>query len=435
MIRLSVNEAAKVVIISQLRRIILHFALKKLLFALLFVTLPSVMTRKAFFIAFFLFLVAASFSCGRRRGPSGVVVNTDSIFLDLNKEQVAERARQAEKTFKSLNINGVVLYAEQGRVIYEKAFGYRDLNKRHPDSLRIDDAFQLSSDSKMFTAEAIMLLQAEGKLDYDDDVRKFIPELPYEGITIRMLLTHRSGLPRYDSMADEFWPDRKKPLSNEAMIDLLVKHKPEPYGVPDAVYFYNNINYALLASVVERASRQHFEDFMRERIFEPLGMDHSFIYSMRGDATLSLYMPVEVHGHDMYKNGPVKAQNDYLNGVMGDKIMFSTVEDLWRYNEALDHHLLLPDSLQAMAFMPGSPAWKNEENYGFGWRLTKKYPNIYYHYGWWKGYRSVIIRNAAHRRFLAILCNTTQQISTEVIWDFISDTTAGLPEASLFLYE
>ena len=287
----------------------------------------------------------------------------------------------ADKTFKSLNLNGVVLYAEQGRIIYEKAFGYRDLNKRHPDSLRIDDAFQLSSDSKMFTAEAIMLLQAEGKLDYDDDVRKFIPELPYEGITIRMLLNHRSGLPRYDSMADEYWPDRKKPLSNEAMIDLLVKHKPEPYGVPDAAYFYNNINYALLASVVERASRQHFEDFMRERIFEPLGMNHSFIYSMRGDAAVPLYMPVEVHGHDMYKSGPVKAQNDYLNGVMGDKIMFSSVEDLWAFNEALDHHTLLPDSLQAIAFTPGSPAWKNDENYGFGWRLTMKYPGVYYHYG------------------------------------------------------
>ena len=393
------------------------------------------MNRKSLIISLFVLLAAVLLSCERTRVPKGVVVNTDSIFFDLNKEILEQRAEMADQTFKSLSLNGVVLYAEQGRIVYEKAFGYRDLSKRNPDSLRVDDAFQLSSDSKMFTAEAIMLLQAEGKLGYDDDVKKFIPELPYEGITIRMLLNHRSGLPRYDAMADAFWPDRKKPFSNEAMIDMLAQRMPDPYGVPDAAYFYNNINYALLASVVERVSRQHFEDFLRERIFEPLGMNHSYVYSMREDLSVSLYMPTDVQGHDLYKRGPVKTQNDYLNGVMGDKIMFSTVEDLWIFNEALDRHILLPDSLQAIAFQPGSPAWKNGENYGFGWRLTKEHPGAYFHYGWWKGYRSAVIRDTAHRRFLAVLCNTTQQIPPDIIWDFISDTTAGLPESSLLLLE
>lgn len=393
------------------------------------------MNRKSLIISLFVLLAAVLLSCERTRVPKGVVVNTDSIFFDLNKEILEQRAEMADQTFKSLSLNGVVLYAEQGRIVYEKAFGYRDLSKRNPDSLRVDDAFQLSSDSKMFTAEAIMLLQAEGKLGYDDDVKKFIPELPYEGITIRMLLNHRSGLPRYDAMADAFWLDRKKPFSNEAMIDMLAQRMPDPYGVPDAAYFYNNINYALLASVVERVSRQHFEDFLRERIFEPLGMNHSYVYSMREDLSVSLYMPTDVQGHDLYKRGPVKAQNNYLNGVMGDKIMFSTVEDLWIFNEALDRHILLPDSLQAIAFQPGSPAWKNGENYGFGWRLTKEHPGAYFHYGWWKGYRSAVIRDTAHRRFLAVLCNTTQQIPPDIIWDFISDTTAGLPESSLLLLE
>ena len=349
---------------------------------------------------------------------------------------MAKRAKTAEKVFNNLyrsGLNGVVFYAEQGQVVYEKAFGYRDLCARHKDSLRVEDAFQLSSDSKMFTAEAIMLLKAEGKLDYDDDVRNFIPELPYEGITVRQLLTHRSGLPRYDAMADSFWPDRRKPFSNEALIKMLVERKPEVYGAPDAVYFYNNINYALLASVVERASGQPFEDFMRENIFEPLGMTHSYIYSMRKEETVSLYMPTEVHGHEMYRSGPLKSQNDYLNGVMGDKIMFSTVEDLYKFNQALDAGLLLPDSLQAEAFAPGSKEWKNDENYGFGWRMSKKYPDIYFHYGWWKGYRSAIIRDVRHNRFLAVLGNTTYNIPSEVLWDFISDTSVMLPEAEPWL--
>ena len=389
------------------------------------------MRKTTLLIGFSLLLLALSMSCGRH-GRGDVVINTDSIFYDLNKEKVAQRAMMTDKMFREFaksGMNGVALYAEQGIVVYEEAFGWRDLSKRQKDSLRIDDAFQLSSDSKMFTAMAVMLLQAEGKLDYDDDIRIYIPELPYEGVTVRHLLNHRSGLPRYDAMADKHWPDRKKPFSNEAMIKMLAEKHPEPYGTAGGGYFYNNINYALLASVVERASGQHFEDFMRERIFEPVGMDHSYIYSMRNESAVSMYMPVEAHGHEVYKSGPVKSQNDYLNGVMGDKIMFSTVGDLWKFNQALDTHLLLPDSLQNMAFLPGSPNWKNDENYGFGWRMNKNHPNVYFHYGWWKGYRSVIVRDVAHRRFLAVLNNTTWLIPPDAIWDFISDTTVMLPES------
>lgn len=390
------------------------------------------MTRKALIISFFLLLTASFFSC-RRHGQGNIVINTDSLFFNLNKEIVAKRAKMADKIFTGLShngLNGVVLYAEQGEIVYEKAFGWRDLNTRKKDSIRVDDAFQLSSDSKMFTAEAVMLLKADGKLDFDDDVRKYIPELPYEGITIRQLLNHRSGLPRYDAMADTHWPDRKKPFSNEAMIDMLAEKAPTPYGTPGGSFFYNNINYALLASVVERVSKQHFEDFMRARIFEPVGMTHSYIYSMRGDKEVSMYMPTEVHGHEMYRSGPVKSQNDYLNGVMGDKIMFSTVEDLFLFNQALDANLLLPDSVQAEAFLPGSPEWDKNENYGFGWRMDKEHPYAFYHYGWWKGYRSLIIRDVNHRRFLVILTNTTQLIPGDVAWEFMNDTSVMLPESA-----
>ncbi len=390
------------------------------------------MKRKALLIALLLLVAGSVVLCSRRCGHEVPVLNVDSLFVDMNKIIEAQRAKQADKVFTDLSrngLNGVVLYAEQGKVIYEKAFGWRDLTQRHKDSLRIDDAFQLSSDSKMFTAEAVMLLKADGKLDYDDEVRKHIPEFPYEGVTIRMLLTHRSGLPRYDSMADEFWPDRRKPFSNEVLIKMLIDKKPEPYGQPDGAYFYNNINYALLATVVERVSGQHFEDFMRERVFEPVGMNNSYIFSMRDETEVSMYVPTEVQGHDLYRKGPVKTQNDYLNGVMGDKIMYSTVEDLWRYNQALDAHLLLPDSLQAEAFMPGSPEWKNGENYGFGWRLSQEYPDLYYHFGWWKGYRSAIIRNERLKRFLVVLGNTTFIIPTDVTFGFVVDTSVRLPES------
>ncbi len=390
------------------------------------------MRRFLFVILLLLIGAAAVFLSVRRCSHEVPVIPTDSLFIDLNREMVARRAGMVDEVFSDLaskGLNGVVLYGEQGQVVYKKAFGFRDLSKRQKDSLRVDDAFQLSSDSKMFTAEAIMLLKAEGKLDYDDDVKKYIPELPYEGITIRMLLHHRSGLPRYDAMADTYWPSRRVPFTNEAMIKMLSEKKPVPYGVPDANFFYNNINYALLASVVERVSGRHFEDFMRDRIFEPLGMSHSYIYSMRYDDEVSMYMPTEVQGHDLHKRGPSKVQNDYLNGVMGDKIMFSTVEDLYLFNLALDDNILLPDSLQQEAFVPGSPEWKKKENYGFGWRMSKDYPNMYFHFGWWKGYRSLVVRDVAHRRFLALLCNTTMTIPTDETFGLVADTSLMLPVA------
>ena len=119
------------------------------------------MSRKIACLPVLLLALALLFSCGRKRNYSGIVLNVDSIFYDLGEEKEARCFKRADKFFSNLHrngLNGTVLYAEQGQVIYEKAFGWRDLCTRHKDSLRIDDAFQLSSDSKMFTAEAIMLL-------------------------------------------------------------------------------------------------------------------------------------------------------------------------------------------------------------------------------------------------------------------------------------
>ncbi len=396
------------------------------------------MSTKCLAILSCMLLLLPFASCRHDHGDDvkrkGVEINTDSLFIDLGKGKVTRRAKMADAAFEEIcatsGLNGVVLYAEQGQVLYRHAFGWRDLRHRR-DSLRIDDQFQLSSDSKMFTAEAIMLLHMRGKIDYDADVREYIPEFPYSGITVRNLLNHRSGLSRYEVVADEFWPDRNVPLSNEDMIKLLVEKKPEPYSPPDVIFHYNNINYALLATIVERITGKHFEDFMRDNIFEPLGMHRSYIYSMRGDTVVSTFMDCDVPGHDMFRNGGQTAQNDYLNGVMGDKIMFSTVDDIYRFCVALNYDLLLPDSIQSEAFRPGSPTWWHEENYGFGWRLHQQHPGTVYHFGWWKGYRSYIIRYVDKNRVLIVLTNTDRGTSGEALWNFINDTTLQLPQADV----
>lgn len=378
----------------------------------------------------FLFFAA----CDRRPKNPVTELNTDSLFIDLNKPLIERRTVLTDKTFcemhKSQGLNGVVLYAEGGQVIYRKAFGWRNLLK-HNDSLRIDDQFQLASVSKMFTAEAIMLLYSQGKLDYDDPLSKYIPEFPYHGITLRHLLNHRSGLSRYETLTDEHWPNRSVPIHNEDVIKLYCQYHPDPYNQPDVTFHYTNVNYVLLASVVERVTGQHFEDFMRENIFIPLGMERSYIYSLRDVEWLSTYVDTEVQGHDMLKQGARRAQDDYLNGVVGDKVMYSTVDDLYKFHLALQHNTFLPDSIQREAFVPGSPDWKKGENYGFGWRMNAKHPGVVFHLGWWKGYRSYFIRDLERDRVLIMLTNTNRSITGESLWEFINDTTVQIPPSSI----
>lgn len=363
------------------------------------------------------------------------IVNVDSIFIDLGANIMKKKAESVDKVFSNLRrktgFNGTVLYAEQGRIVYNKAWGFRDLRKRR-DSIQKNDIFQLSSVSKMFTAEAVMILENEGKIDYDVDIREYIPEWPYEGITTRLLLHHRSGLSRYESLADAKWPDRKIPFLNEDMIAFYAEHQPDPYFKPDNGFNYSNVNYALLASIVERVSGMSFADYMRTKIFDPLGMDNSYIYEMRPDTTVSLYIEDVVQGYYMDRRRPMQAPNEYLNGVKGDKMMMSNTEDMFKFLTAVDYGLLLPDSIQDEAFVPGSPkSRKRKDNYGFGWRIPGKYPGCYFHYGWWKAYRSFVIRDDVNDKTIIILTNTNKGPSSDHFWNIIKDKTNSLPPSSV----
>lgn len=363
------------------------------------------------------------------------IINVDSIFINLDDKAIDKKVASIDKIFSNLKkktgFNGTVLYAEQGRIVYNKAWGYRNLSKRK-DDLQVNDLFQLSSVSKMFTAEALMILKNDGLIDYDTDIRAYIPEFPYEGITTRLLLNHRSGLSRYESLADAEWPDRKKPFFNEDMIEYYVKYHPNPYFKPDKRFHYCNVNYALLASIIERVSGMSFADYMKVKIFEPLGMSSSYIYELDPNTNVSTYIEGIVQGYYMDRRRPLQAQNEYLNGVKGDKMMISNTEDMFKFWTAIDYGLLLPDSLQNEAFEPGSPdSKKRKDNYGFGWRISSKYPGCYYHYGWWKAYRSFFIRNDINDRTIIVLTNTNKGPNSDHFWKIINDNSIKLPEASV----
>ena len=370
-----------------------------------------------------IFFVAGKETNGPISQSNTPIIAGKQVLFHVGDMLDEQKADELEKRFTRLNkkgvFNGTILYAEHGKEVYSGAFGYADFRKR--DSMNIDDAFQLASVSKMFTATAIMLLQQDRKLDYEDTLGRFIPEFPYGNITIRQLLTHRSGLSRYMSLADKYW-DVNKAISNEDVIDLFVKHIPAPYFKPDRGFHYCNTNYSVLASVVERISGLSFDEFVKRNIFDPLEMDHSFVYKLSADSAIPWQVPVGIPGYRYNRRGMVKVGNYYLNGVMGDKGVYSTVGDLFKYAQSLDNATLVSRENLEEAFAPGSPSYyKRKDNYGFGWRIKTDYDNTVYHFGWWKGFRTYFIRDMQNQRTLIALTNTHRGVSSGVFWDIIKD--------------
>jgi len=350
-----------------------------------------------------------------------------NLFSNPDSAIIVKKAKELDSKFNRLvnltGFNGTVLYAEKGRIILQKAYGYQNVRYKK-DSLVTSDAFQLASVSKMFTAMAIMILKNDGKLSYDDDIRKYLPSLPYEGVTIRLLMTHRSGLPRYMSVAHENWTNKKIPMNNDEMLDLFVEYKPDLYFKPDKGFHYCNTNYALLANIVESVSETTFDNFVDERIFKPLGMDDSFVYNMRGDEAVPLYIDEGVPGY--YHKGWRwrKMTNEYLNGVMGDKNIYTSVEDLYKYDRAMDNFSLLPDSVLSEAFVAGSPSyWKRKNNYGFGWRIKEDMDSTVFHFGWWKGFRTFYLRDMKHQKTVIVLTNKDKGPGSSHLWNIIKSDT------------
>ena len=348
----------------------------------------------------------------------------------LDSLVIAEKASDLDQKFERLRqvtgFNGAVLYAEKGRVILKKAYGFADVRNQKVE-LTTSDAFQLASVSKMFTAMAIMMLKNEGKLDFDEDIRTYLPDFPYEGITPRMLMTHRAGLPRYMSLSQDKWTNKKMPMNNDDMEDLFIEYKPDVYFKPNNGFHYCNSNYAVLANIVESVSGKYFDDYIEEKIFKPLGMDSSFVYNMRGDTVVSDYIGKGVPGYYHRGRRWREMENDYLNGVMGDKNVYTTVEDLYKFDQALDRCTLVPDSILKQAFSPGSLKYrKRKDNYGFGWRLKGGMDSVAYHFGWWKGFRTFYIRDMRHQKTLIVLTNKDKGPGSDNFWNIIESDTLPL---------
>ncbi len=392
-----------------------------------------------YFLSFFI-ISQVLFSCGNdieedANEPYIPLVDiNDSIFYYPDSIVIAKKAKELDTKFTRLvkltGFNGTVLYAEKGRIVFKKAYGHKNV-RRKKEELSTSDPFQLASVSKMFTGMAIMILKNDGDINYDTDIREYLPEFPYEGVTSRLLMTHRAGLPRYMSLAHDKWTNKKIPMDNDEMMELFVEHVPDMYFTPDNGFHYCNSNYSVLANIVERVSGMHFDEFVDARIFTPLGMDSSFVYNMRGDSSVPLYIKEGVPGY--YHKGWRwrEMTNEYLNGVMGDKNIYTSVEDLYKYDRAMDNFKLLPDSVISEAFIPGSPKyWKRKNNYGFGWRIKEDRDSTVFHFGWWKGFRTFYIRDMKYQKTLIVLTNKDKGPGSSHLWNIIKADTLPLGRIS-----
>lgn len=323
----------------------------------------------------------------------------DSIALIYDPEKGdPELDAFMQDLHKKSAFNGNVLIAKKGKIIYQNTFGWADY--LHRDSLKITSKFELASVSKPLTGLGILKLVEEGKLTFDQTVNDFFSDFPYPGVTIKMLLSHRSGLPNYIYFAEETWKDRKRAMSNMDAMNLLIEHKPMRYGAPDGRFLYNNSNYMVLASIIEKVSGVDFSVYMKENIFDPAGMKNTAVLST------AVYdkIPTDVIGHDKVWRRSV-VQN-YLDGPVGDKGVYSTVQDLFLLDLALKEGRVVEQALLDSAYMPRSDAQRSLFGYGYGWRtFSPKGAEIVYHTGWWHGFRNLYIRNLTDDITIVLLSN------------------------------
>ena len=292
------------------------------------------------------------------------------------------------------NFNGSILVAKNGEVLLEDYHGYSDPATK--DTITPSSVFHVASVSKTFTGMAIMKLWEENKLNLDDSLQVFFPEFPYVGITVRMLLSHRSGLPNYVYFMSDDPAWKTRIATNNDMLQFMIEKKPALYGYPNRGFHYCNTNFALLALIVEKVSGQPFPEYMKNAIFTPLGMTHTFIFSKEDSADY----------HPSFKPNNRPFPLEPMDCIYGDKNVYSTVRDMYLWDQALYNDRVVSHATYEEATKPYSLERPSIHNYGLGWRLMML-PNakIVYHNGWWHGNNSVFTRLVNDTATIIILSN------------------------------
>jgi CubicO group peptidase (beta-lactamase class C family) len=302
------------------------------------------------------------------------------------------------KQFPSDAPGAAVLVVRDGKLILEKGYGTADLGRKTP--VTSESNFDLASMSKPFTALAVMILADRGKLGFDDDVRKYLPELAAppgpRPVRIRDLLQHTSGIPEYSAGWQRLLVNLSK-LTNDRVVQILKDRKPD--FLPGAEFKYCNSNYVLLAEIVRRVGGRRFGEFMRDEVFRPLGMDRTVAMD-----DLSIKISDRAIGYMKAGREWEPATQD--SPVCGDGNVFSNLRDLAKWDTAMAAEKLVRPATWRLAWTASKLDDGKETGYGFGWVIEKRVGKRFvWHNGRWGGIRTMIGRWPDDQLTIMLLCN------------------------------
>lgn len=363
------------------------------------------MTRQIIKFSYILSLLIVGYSCSSKGKSPEATMDGEPRFGKVKIEYSDTNSALAKAIIYRLDtfykrqvkagFNGSVLVGYRGNVLYERYFGVSQ--KESGAMWTPETQSQLASTSKTLTSGAILLLKDKGLLELDDLVSKYIPTFPYADITVRMLLNHRSGLQDYIKIMPK--PVGKMFMRNQDIVDYFATKKPKQYFPTNTGFKYSNTNYALLATIVENVSGLKFDYFMRRFIFHPLGMDCTFVVDPEKER--------ECTSSFCYNANWLLAPDMHHDGVVGDKGVYSSVRDLYKWDQALYTGKLIKLSTLKEAYKPYSFETPGVKNYGLGWRMLN-YPdgvNIIYHNGWWHGNNTCFYRFVQDNFTIIVLGN------------------------------
>ncbi|CAH1211372.1 serine hydrolase domain-containing protein [Paenibacillus sp. JJ-223] len=350
------------------------------------------------------------------------------------KERAAQLSALMEHIREQEHFNGVILIAKQGIPLLCDAMGIAEFSKDRVRTLTTDSMFELASVSKPITALGIIRLHQLGKLEWDDPVSRWLPDLPYPGITIRHLLTHTSGLPDYMELFAKKWNPAQKAVNNDVM-DMLAAHRPASLFAPNDSWMYSNTGYIMLAILIERISGQSYAAFLSEQIFQPLSMTRTRVYNRRFDPgpvpkdyAWGYVYRLEHGGYVLPDMVPELNYVDYLDGLQGDGMVNSTVMDLLRLDRALYDDKFIHPQLREAMFAPVVLNNGESFDYGFGWLIEyhDQLGKMVWHSGGWPGYATLFKRYIEQDTTLILLQNGEREFAyTQQLIQSIEQILAG----------
>lgn len=318
-----------------------------------------------------------------------------SVAFKGQKRETIERF--VDKNWNEYRDNLSMIVVKNGQIVYEKYMGTADKNRK----IKMDEhtPLHIASVSKVLTATAVLLLIDEKRIELDQKVNTILKDFPYDDVTVKMLLNHRSGLTNYAYYADrkEIW-DKDSILTNQDILNLFAKNQTPLDRPADRSFAYCNTNYAMLALIIEKITGLKYPAAMKRMIFDPLGMKDTFVMDYEKDRKKVI---------PSYKGNGVEIGMDFLDAVYGDKNIYSTPRDLMKFDMARYNPDYLNPELIKQVYVGYSYEHKGEKNYGLGIRMIEWVTgqHFYFHNGWWHGNTSSYVNLKNEKVMIVALSN------------------------------